>query len=189
MSSAAQVSKWLPPSPRRVVLLAALFALAVGMVAFVLQWRVRPRGGLAGALRKLLILDVPGPGRDLVGDHFSHRARELDCGSQSRRPCLRPLPTLRDRGLRVSISGARLLMPWLHFSVGDERWWLNAPFLWLRDGAAMVVVWGAEPALRAHLPAGRPRPARQPARGESPPFRGGRGGAVRLWVALFPAGF
>jgi hypothetical protein len=40
----------------------------------------------------------------------------------------------------VLFLGRESLLPWLHLPVGDRRWWLNAPSMWARDGAALILL-------------------------------------------------
>ncbi len=52
--------------------------------------------------------------------------------------------------------GRGYLLPWLHLGTRGREWWLNAPFMWVRDGAALLVLMGLSWAyVRVYLRADR----------------------------------
>ncbi len=130
----------LRPLPRG-VLPAAGLAVAVGAAAFVVQLLADPAAAWRGLLVNFLFWMCLAQGAVVWAVMFRIARTSWSAPVMRVARAFMGFLPFGIAVFAVMYLGRGDLLPWLHFSVGDERWWLNAPFLWIRDGASLVIVW------------------------------------------------
>jgi len=141
MSGPLETTDLQPRRVARAVTIMALLGVAVGAAATAVGLRTDPAGAWRGLFINFLFWGSLAQGAVVWSVAF-RIARTTWSASINRMghafvPFL-PVGVVLFAALSL---GRGFLLPWLGMPLGDRGWWLNAPFLWVRDGGALVLLW------------------------------------------------